>query len=387
MKICILAPRFPFPENGGDVLRINNIARYLKSQNHQVILVSFILKSEEENKQKYDTSLYDKVYFVRRHKFISIFNTIIALFSSRPLQCAYFYSNFFLKVFKKVVKLENPDIYITHTHRVVRYIQKLRLESKTIIEMTDALSKTYSLSQNTDFKSYKSLIYKIEKNRIEKYERFLIDNFKKIVLVSESDKEYLNSPSNVYVYPNGNSLKTKSIAEYDSKKIVFLGNMRSLQNQDAVIFFTKEIFPKLLTYDNSLKFYIIGAQPSEKILRLNNDDNIFVTGFVDDIGEYLKDACFSIAPIRIAAGIQNKVLESMSYHIPVILSDLISQGIPELISGQNCFIAKNIDEYIKYSLILINNQSERNRVANEGFDVIKKFYSWNSKLFGYEDFN
>ena len=71
MKICILTPRFPMPENGGDVLRINNIARYFKSQGHELLLVSFYDTPIDMNEAM---RLYDKIYTVRRNKGVSTLN-------------------------------------------------------------------------------------------------------------------------------------------------------------------------------------------------------------------------------------------------------------------------------------------------------------------------
>ena len=85
MKICILTPRFPFPENGGDVLRINNIARYLKSKNHKLILISF---SENKCKPVDDYyKIYDKIYIIKRTKIISLL-ALIAIVLSITLSSA-----------------------------------------------------------------------------------------------------------------------------------------------------------------------------------------------------------------------------------------------------------------------------------------------------------
>ena len=89
MKICILTPRFPLPECGGDLLRINYIARYLKSQGHQLVLVSY---TEEMPDMKAAKELYDKVYTVKRNKVASAFYSALFMLTGRPIQCGYYYS-------------------------------------------------------------------------------------------------------------------------------------------------------------------------------------------------------------------------------------------------------------------------------------------------------
>ena len=110
MKICILTPRFPFPENGGDVLRINNIARYLKGKNHELILISF---SENNCKilEEYH-QIYDKIFTIRRTKINSLFMSLFFALTGRPIQCGYYFSLSFLKEFKKILKTENPDLFL-----------------------------------------------------------------------------------------------------------------------------------------------------------------------------------------------------------------------------------------------------------------------------------
>jgi len=145
MKICILTPRFPFPESGGDVLRINSICRYLKGNGHTVILVTFFDKSNDEKNKVFAENVYDKVYYVRRNNLFSLFYSFLFLLINKPMQIGYYFSFKYLSVFKKVIKIEKPDIYIVQLLRMVWYTNIMRLQNKTIVDMADALSKTYSL--------------------------------------------------------------------------------------------------------------------------------------------------------------------------------------------------------------------------------------------------
>ena len=93
MKLCLLTPRFPFPENGGDVLRINNIARYLKSKNHELILISFYDKEIKIEKKYFE--LYDTIYMVKRNKIVSAIMSFCAVLTGKPIQCGYYFSFFY----------------------------------------------------------------------------------------------------------------------------------------------------------------------------------------------------------------------------------------------------------------------------------------------------
>jgi glycosyltransferase involved in cell wall biosynthesis len=189
----------------------------------------------------------------------------------------------------------------------------------------------------------------------------------------------------IYVYTNGVRCLPEILTNYNINKIVFIGNMRTLQNQDAVKFFVKDIFPLVKNIISKATFHIIGAEPSIEILRIANGNDIFVSGFVNSIEDEIKDAAVTIAPIRIAAGIQNKVLIAMACGIPVVLTSLISVGIPELIPNINCIIADEKYAFANAIISLIQNETMRKSIGKAGYDMVKTEYSWNKRLNGYEE--
>jgi hypothetical protein len=146
MKICILAPRFPFPESGGDVLRINNICKYLKSRGHTVVLLTYFDKTNNESCKVLAENLYDRVYYVKRSNVTSFIFSAFAFIFNKPIQIGYYFSFSFLSKFKNLIKKEHPELYIVQLLRMVPYTNIMRLHDKTIVDMADALSKTYSFS-------------------------------------------------------------------------------------------------------------------------------------------------------------------------------------------------------------------------------------------------
>ncbi len=386
MKICILTPRFPFPENGGDVLRINNIARYLKSYGHRLVLVSF----SDVTHPEVDTAstLYDKVFFTPRKPSLSILNAILFMLSGRPLQCGYYHSRTYLTLLKSVVEKEQPDLFISHLLRMSPYLEKLHVETHSIVEMTDALSKTYLMSAKAKGGGGKKFVYGFEQRLIRKYERKVIRTFPKVVLVSDADvdflKEYVSGPSSsLAMFSNGVTCMENITEVYDADKICFVGNMRTLQNQDAVLYFVEEILPLIHKERPTVKFHIVGAEPPQHIQALASE-NVVVTGFVENLEAAIADSCLSVAPVRVAAGIQNKVLVAMGCGLPVVMSRLISFAIPELRDGENCIIRDDAKSMAEQCLHLMRDRDARNEIARKGFEMVRHHYSWDEKLKGYE---
>ena len=387
MKICILTPRFPFPENGGDVLRINNIARYLKGKGNELVLISFCEKNIKLKKEFFE--FYDTIYMVKRSRTESFFMSLVFALTGKPIQCGYYFSFRFLKTLKLLIKHEIPNIFISHLSRMTPYLIHTNNQKCSIIEMTDALSKTYELSSKAKGNFIKKCIYGVERRLIRNYEKYIVESFPKVVLVSRNDVEYLKrqdirNKNSLVVHTNGVDCLSSIPTKYNSKKICFIGNMRTLQNQDAVLHFVKDIFPVIKKSVPDVVFTIIGAQPSEQILSLADGKNIIVTGFVDDIQTAISDCCLNVAPVRIAAGIQNKVLVAMGCGVPVVMSSLIAGAIPELIDGENCYIKDDDDKFAEECITLLSDENVRSTISKKGYETVKNNYSWNEKLEGYE---
>lgn len=385
MRICILTPRFPFPENGGDVLRINNIARYLKSQNHELILLSFT-QGTPPMKQAYE--LYDRIYTTPQNKLHGLFFAGLNMLGRRPLQCGYYHSWKIQKLLRNIIQTEQPHIFISHLVRMAPYLDNSITYSHTIIEMTDALSKTYGQSAQSSRLTLKRIIYSIEYKLIKRYEQYIIRRFPKVVLVSNDDLDYLkkeiDSANSLCCLTNGILPASTPSTIYNPNKICFIGNMRTLQNQDAAIFFAEEVLPAIVKVNPKTIFYIVGAEPPIRIRQLAQNRHIVVTDYVRNVEDVISDACLSVAPVRIAAGIQNKVLISMGQRIPTILTSLIAKAIPELKDGTNCLIRDKHKDIAEACLQLMTNHELRETIAENGYQMIKKDYNWNDKLNGYE---
>lgn len=384
MNICVLTSRFPFPEIGGDSLRINNVSKYLKSQGHRIILVSFY--GEKEPDLMSAELLYDRIVMIKHNAVESAVYSLRALLSGKPIQTGYYYSPRFLKAFRRVVAEEAIDVFVPHAMRMTEYLVELHLESKTIVEQTDAMSKTYTLAQNGKGSFVKRLIYNFERKLTPSYEEFMLRRFPRVVFVSPADVKYLQDKypdtNSAICLTNGFDIPEKIVQNYDDNKICIMGNMRTLQNQDAALFFVDQVFPLILQKRPNAKFYIVGAEPSKQIQDLASD-NIIVTGFVDSVEDVLGDACLCVAPVRIAAGIQNKVLVSMGCGVPVVLSELISKPIPQLVNGKNCFIEDDPAKMADICLQLMKNNELRNSIASAGRQMIIENYTWDSTLEGY----
>jgi glycosyltransferase involved in cell wall biosynthesis len=188
----------------------------------------------------------------------------------------------------------------------------------------------------------------------------------------------------IYVYTNGVQCLPEISLQYDRSKIVFVGNMRTLQNQDAVQYFIDSIFPIVKKAISEVVFYVFGANPPKSIKDMSDGKHVMISGFVNSIENEIKNSALTVAPMRIAAGIQNKVLISMACGIPVVLTSIIASAIPELKSGENCLIADAEQDFAAAVVSLVKNSDQRNTIAENGYRLMQEYYSWDKCLEGYE---
>lgn len=380
-KVCILAPRFPYPENGGDVVLLNDIIQYFKNIGYEVILVSYYEKYQtEEVKTKEDNEC--RFISIKRSKIVSLFYGLLFMMYGKPIQCGYYYSKKMVKILKKIEECERPDLYVCHLIRMVPIFNTCNIKDNVIVQMSDVLSKTYEMSNKSTGSFLKRIIYNLEEKPVRNYEHYVVNNFLKVVLVSQYDCDYFGKKKNIYYHNNG----IRNIVyepKYDENKIVLIGNMRTLQNIDCCLYFVKQIYPLILKNKPRTKLYIVGASPSKKILELECE-NIIVTGYVESVQDFIKDAVLSVAPLRVAAGIQNKVLISMASGVPVVMTSLTAKGIPELKHENNCIIEDDPVRFAQECIKIMVCNNVRNQISQNAIQMVRDNYFWDLHLQGYE---
>ncbi|HEX9019743.1 MAG TPA: glycosyltransferase, partial [Nitrospirota bacterium] len=122
--------------------------------------------------------------------------------------------------------------------------------------------------------------------------------------------------------------------------------------------------------------------PNRKILSLNGSNGITVTGKVNDVVDYIKYGCVSVCPVRIGAGIQNKILESMAMGIPVVTTSLSAEGM-EAINGQHFLVADDPRDFALSVIKCMLDKYLRNKIGLAARQLIETKYQWNRQLSSY----
>jgi len=265
------------------------------------------------------------------------------------------YSLEFLKIIPKV----KPIIAMMHDNHILMYSRKYQHDKWVVKKIYDKLQCSY-------FKKYESKSYG------------LVD---KVLYVSHLDAEYskvlhpyfkdkFDSLTLGVEIPKENQI---SIPEHDYS-LVFSGVMDYGPNEDAAIYFTRDIFPKLRKIIPSCTITLAGKNPSKDLLELQSE-NVIVTGFVDDMIQTITKSSIYISPLRYGSGTKNKILEAMAAGMPVMLSSVSREGINGLIDQENCIFVED-NEWIEKIVTLFSNAELRRNIAKNGKEYVKKQHSW-----------
>ena len=159
--------------------------------------------------------------------------------------------------------------------------------------------------------------------------------------------------------------------------IVFTGNMDYWPNADAAIWFAREIMPALRRRWPEVRFHVVGANPGAEVLRLARLAGVQVTGRVADVRPYLAHAALAVAPLRIARGIQNKVLEAMAMARPVVATSGAFEGI-RATAGRELLVADGVEATVRRVLEVLDGQHAGLGPAARA--RIEAGYSWRAGL-------
>lgn len=373
MKLVVLTSRIPYPLEKGDKLRIFHQIKHL-AKSHEICLICLNESSEE-----IDTSVLEELvtelHIVPLAKWKIPFRLFFAIFHNLPFQVEYFLERKNKKKIEAIIQEFNPNHIYCQLIRTAEYVKDLFQFDKTLDYM-DAFSAAAMRRAKTE-KRFRKLFWKIENERVKKYERSIYDYFNQHSIITEQDRNLLAIPSNkkISIVPNGvdtghfeNSHVSK---KYD---IVFAGNMNYPPNIAAAIFLVEEILPKLKSQFPNVTVLIAGANPSTEVLNLATE-SITVSGWMNDIREAYCESRVFVAPMFIGAGMQNKILEAMSSELPVITTTLAAEAFKEknlskVLEANSSFeFAKAIQYYLLNEGAQISD-GKKNRI------YVEEKYSW-----------
>ncbi|GAK51420.1 glycosyl transferase, group I [Candidatus Moduliflexus flocculans] len=383
MNILFLTQRVPYPPNRGDKLRAFNEIKLL-ARNYRIFLTCL---ADDERDVAHKAALSEfcaSVDIVYNPPLLANMRALAHLISTKPLTLPFFSSNRLRQIVRQKIEKERIDVLFAYCSSMAQYIDRVPHLPK-IIDFVDVDSEKWAQYAKRS-RVPRSWVYAAESRRLRKYERWLAENFQHSIFVSEQEKRDFQrlvcDVPTLTALPNGvdRGQFYPSATLPDSNTLIFTGAMDYFANIETVIYFTRNILPKIRESVPDVVFYIVGSHPTEEVVQLGRDDpKIIVTGFVESVLPYMHKATAFVAPMRIARGLQNKILEAMASGVPVVTNTLGFEGI-SAVPGQDILVEDKPEAFAQKVIRLMQEPDLRNSLARKGLQVIEKHYIWENNL-------
>jgi sugar transferase (PEP-CTERM/EpsH1 system associated) len=229
------------------------------------------------------------------------------------------------------------------------------------------------------------LLYRKQYSRMLRYEARALSRFDGVLAVSDADRDTLarlypgavRGP--VHVVPTGvdTDFFSPAASDPDSRTLVFTGSMDWLPNEDAMAFFCREVFPLIRAEEANVRLSIVGRAPTPAVKRLAEDAGVHVTGRVDDVRPYMKDAAVYIVPLRIGGGTRLKIFEAMAMGKAVVSTTVGAEGLP-VTSGEHVLLADEPRGFCRAVVRLLRDVDRRRQLERAARTLVVERYDWSA---------
>ncbi|MBA2690253.1 MAG: TIGR03087 family PEP-CTERM/XrtA system glycosyltransferase [Burkholderiales bacterium] len=385
--LLYLAHRIPYPPNKGDKVRSFNEVKHL-AKRYRVHLGAFIDDADDWQHRDALTQYCGETYFASLSPARARLRSAKAFFTNEALTLPYYRDAGLAAWVKNILAYRPISHVVVYSSPMAQYVRDVR-QLRRIADFVDVDSDKWS--QYAASKSWPwSLIYRREAKKLAAFEQQIAAEFDATLLVAPHEADLLRAAApaaaqRIHHVKNGVDAHFFSpehtfVSPYSAAEqpIVFTGAMDYWPNVDAVEWFADEVFPKVKQQRPQASFYMVGARPAPSLQRLKGFPGVTITGSVPDVRPYIAHARLAVAPLRIARGVQNKVLEAMAMAKTVVVSPQAAAGIAAK-AGEEYVLAADSEEFAAAITELLNADA-RHVIGKAARARVLADYSWSANL-------
>jgi len=387
-SILYLVHRLPYPPNKGDKITSFNLLKYL-SKRYKVYLGCFIDDTEDWQYSEHVESFCEDSCIVDLNPKKAKILSIRGLFTGEPLTIPYYRNKELQKWVDKVIDQNSIDSVLIFSGAMAQYVSgKVDDKIRTVLDLEDVDSDKWRLYAK-DHQWPMSWLYQRESERLLAFEKAMADEFDVTVLVSKEEADFfkqlapelsdkiVNRVQGVDSEFFSPELSYENPYPENALVLTFTGAMDYWPNINAAVWFAEEIFPNIKQQFEQVVFYIVGMNPSDEVKKLAEKEAVFVTGGVPDVRPYIAHSTAAVVPLRLARGIQNKVLEAMAMQKPILATSNAMQGIV-LTTGFTPLVADDELSLVDGAIAILSGDIEQN--VKVGRDCVLEHYNWDTNL-------
>jgi sugar transferase (PEP-CTERM/EpsH1 system associated) len=382
--LLFLSHRIPYPPDKGDKIRAWHFLRHLATR-YRVHLACFV---DDPGDARYVPKLEEICASVCWRPLVPLrakLRSLPCILSGDPLTRGYFRDRRLKKAIDRIVVQHRPERFFIFSSAMAPYVERHRA-ARRVIDMVDVDSEkwrhyaedTSGLSRTVYAREARTLLA-LERRAARSADSILFvsrpeaDLFRRIAPEAAPRTHHINNGVDTAYFDPAHRFQNPFAG---APAIVFVGAMNYRPNIDAVLWFVREVMPGLRHLAERPSFWIVGSNPSAVVQRLSGGD-IHVTGRVEDVRPYLAHAAAVVAPLRIARGIQNKVLEAMAMASPVIVTPQAREGLEAC--GDDELIEANTAEAFSSAIrrLLVGGEAA---IGGRARERVRRDFSWQSSF-------
>jgi sugar transferase (PEP-CTERM/EpsH1 system associated) len=388
-NLLYLVHRLPYPPNKGDKVRSYHLLKHLAAR-HRVFLGTFIDDPEDEVHLDTVRALCADLHVARLDPRWAKVRSINGLLGEDPMTLRYYRDAGLQEWVDRTYREQGIDAAVVFSSSMAQYVDQIPrlLMLVDFVDVDSAKWAEYARKHRWPL----SWIYGREGRTLLNYERQVAQRAARSFFVTDSEVDLfrrLAPECAVRVETMNNGVDADYFAPAadlqnpypaDGRAVVFTGAMDYWPNVDAVTWFAQEILPLLRQKDPQVHFWIVGRSPTAAVLALAGT-HVTVTGTVVDVRPYLQHAAVVVAPLRLARGIQNKILEAMAMGRPVVASSTCAGPI-DAEQGSDLLAADSAADHADAVAALLADPVRAERVGLAGRRRVLARYSWEAHLSG-----
>ncbi len=391
LEILFLYSRPPLPMTRGDELTVSHLLEFLHARGHAVDLVTLIEPGHRVRPEHmaWLESRCRTVELIPHSLKRSLPRAARGWLSGWPLQIGLLLSPAQLARVRELVAQHHYDMAYAY---YIRSAEALREACRAKPDLPTFMALQLSQTLNTERLArtaatpWDRLFYRFETGRMAEYEARLWRDVSRTVLIGEQDRAAIAKAcrergqpeiDNVVWGPHGvdvERFRPRPDVEEEGM-VVMSGVMRYAPNVEAALWFTKEVWPLVRAARPQARFFLVGRDPAQAVQTLDGKDGITVTGTVEEPADWIARASVCVAPIRAAAGLQNKLLEAMAMAKAVVATPEANEGIraPE---GEALLLAREPRAFADHVLALLADPARRRDLGAAGRAYVEARWTW-----------
>ena len=385
-KLLLLVHRIPYPPNKGDKIRSFHLLEELREQ-FDVHLGCFV---DDPADWQWADELRARVAELKLIKLdprVATIGSARALLQRQALSLPYYRNRQMQRWVDASVKA-GCDRVMVFSSTMAQYVEK-HSQLTRVADFVDVDSDKWR--QYAESKRWPiSAIYQRESKRLLAFERKIAASFKATALVTDAEVALFQqlapeSADRIHRVANGVDWRyfdaeLSPASPYGNNPVVaFTGAMDYWANADAVIWFAENVWPLVHAKMPDAEFHIVGGKPTAQVQQLADKDGVFVAGRVPDMRPYITGAKVTVASLRIARGVQNKVLESLALEVPVLASEQAAEGLEPGVDESSGLQVLNVNDPAPWVDAVVAALNTNKRYP-AGRKYILNAYDWHRNL-------